>query len=148
MPPRPAQPTYYQTPLNGADPPGPDDFDADLPLRFMITRGELRWRRTLPFLQWADEVVPRGALITCSTVSFFEIETLLMGIVDITALRAESVIDSSIAVTAVFRILNFIRLQGRFSSPCPSYEYFIRAVRTSKLNLPPTEQQRPIFGLA
>ena len=123
MPPRPAQPIYYQTPINGADPPGPDDFDADLPLRF--TRGELRWRRTLPFLQWADEVVPRGALITYSTVSFFEIETLILDIVDITALRAESVIDTSIAVTAVFRILNFIRLQGWFNSPCPSYEHFI-----------------------
>ena len=72
-------------------------------------------------------------MITYSTVSFFEIETLLL---NITALHAESIIDASIAITTVFRILNFIRLQGWFNSPCPSYEHFIRAVRANKLNLP------------
>ena len=139
MPPRPALPIFYQTPLNGVDPPGPGDFDADLPLRF--TRGELRWRKIVPFLQWADEAVPRGSLINYSTVSFFEIEALLMDTVDITALRAEYVVDTTLAVSAVFRILNFIRLQGWFSeaSPCSSYEHFIRTVRSNKLTLSPTE---------
>ena len=113
--------------IYGAGPPGPDDFDADLPLRF--TRGELRWRRAPLFLQWADGVVPRGAKVTYaySTASFLiEIETsLMLGIVDMMALRAQSVIGTPIAATAIFRILNFIRLQGWFNSPCPSYEHFI-----------------------
>ena len=137
MPPRPALPIKYQIPTNGANPFGPAHFDADLPLQF--TRAELRWRRALPFLQWADEVVPRGANVAYSTVSFFEIETLLLDIVDMTAsaLRAEAVIDTAIAITAVFRVLNFIRLQGWFNSPIPSCEHFIQVVRANKLHLPP-----------
>ena len=62
-----------------------------------------------------------------------------MDTVDITALSAEYVIDSALAVSAVFRILNFIRLQGWFNSPCPSYEHFIRTVRANKLTLSPME---------
>ena len=67
----------------------------------------------------------------------------MLGIVDMTALRAQSVIDTgrgtSIAVTAIFRILNFIRLQGWFDSPCPSYEHFIRIGRANKQHSPPPD---------
>ena len=64
-----------------------------------FSKGELRWGRLLPFLSlpWADEVVARGAKVAYSTASFFEIESLLLGIADMTALRLESVIDTSIA---------------------------------------------------
>ena len=73
MPPRPAKPIHHETPTNGADPFGPDNFDADLPLRFTRGELELRWRRAPPLLQWADGVAPRGAKATYSTAQFFEI---------------------------------------------------------------------------
>ena len=87
MPPRPALPIKYQIPSHCENPFGPADFDAALPLHF--SKGELRWRRLLPFLPWADGVVARGAKATYSTVSFFEIEGLFLEIADMTALRLE-----------------------------------------------------------
>ena len=122
MPPRPALPTSYRGPTNGTAPSGPQDFDIDLPLNF--SKGELHWRHILPFLPWADGVVAAGARKIHSTVSFFEIEGPLLGVVDITALcpgmRKVVAIDTSFAVSAVFRILNYIRLQGWFPSPSSS----------------------------
>ena len=103
----------------------------------LFTRAGLRWRGASPFLQWADGVAPRGAKVTYSTVPFFEIETLLLDIVDMTALRAAGVVDTAIAATAAFRALNFIRLQGWFNSRIPSCEHFIRVVRANKPHLPP-----------
>ena len=87
MPPRPALPIKYQVPTNGANPFGPADIDFDTYLPLQFAKAELRWCKRPPPLQWADEVAPRGAKITCSAVPFFEIETLLLGIVDTTALR-------------------------------------------------------------
>ena len=141
MPSRPALPVEYQIPTNGTNPLtfGPADFDAALDLPLHFSKGELRWRRLLPFLPWADEVVARGARITYSTVSFFEIEGLLLEIADMTALRLETAIDTSIAVSAVFRIMNYIRLQGWFPSPSSSCEHFIQVVREHKLQMPPIE---------
>ena len=136
MPPRPALSISYQNPTNGAAPFGPPDFDIDLPLNF--SKGELRWRHLLPFLPWADEVVAAGARKTYSTVFFFEIEGLLLEVVDMTALRLSKVVDTSFAVT-VFRILNYIRLQGWFPSPSSSCEHFIQVIRKHKLQLTPTE---------
>ena len=46
---------------------------------------------------------------------------------------------SSIAVTAVFRIMNFIRLQGWFPIPSLSCEHFIQVAREHKQGLPPSE---------
>ena len=57
------------------------------------------------------------------------------------ALRAEAVIDTATAVTAVisFRVLNFefIRLQGRFGPPISPCAHLVQVVRASKLHLPP-----------
>ena len=65
--------------------------------------------------------------------------------VDITALCPGKVVDTSLAVSAIFRILNCIRLQGWFPSPSSSCEHFIQVVRERKLQLMPTE--RAIFTI-
>ena len=108
MPPRPARVIHLQVPTNGANPFGPADFDVDLPLRF--NRAEFLWRDHLPFLPWADELVAQGARPSYTTISFFEIENLMLEFVDMTALRAKRLIDTPFSVDAVFRVFNFMRL--------------------------------------
>ena len=96
MPPRPVRSIHLQIPTNGSNPFTPVDFDIDLPLAF--TRAEFLWRDYLPFLPLADELVARGARPSYSTISFFEIESLLLEFVDMTALRAEKVTDATQAL--------------------------------------------------
>ena len=141
MPPRPALPTPYQAPANGANLFGPEDSDAALPLRFSKGELVLRWRRLLPFLPWAGGVAAGGAGITNSTFPFFDIEGPLLGIDDMTALRLEKAIDTAFAMTAVFRdrIMNYIRLHVWFPSPSSSCGHFLQAVRKHKLQMTPVE---------
>ena len=137
MPPRPARAIQIQVPTNGANPCTPADFDRELPLRF--TRAEAIWRDLLPFLPWADELVARGSRPSYSSISFFDIEGLLLEFVDMTALRAERLIDVTFSVEAVFRVFNFMRLNNFVESPCSSRAHFINIVRAAKLQLSAAE---------
>jgi hypothetical protein len=133
MPPRPARAIQIQVPTNGANPCTPADFDRELPLRF--TRAESIWRDLLPFLPWADELVARGSRPSYSAISFFEIEGLMLDFVDMTALRAERLIEVTFSVEAVFRVFNFMRLNNFVDSPCSSKAHFTATVRAAKLQL-------------
>ena len=137
MPPRPVRSIHLQIPTNGANPFEPADFDIDLPLAF--TRAEFIWRDYLPFLPWADDLVARGARPSYSTISFFEIESLLLEFVDMTALRAAKVIDATLSIETVFRIFNFMRINNFIGSQCSSRAHFISMVQAAKLQLSPTD---------
>ena len=134
---------YSLVPTNGANPFTPADFDIDLPLRF--TRAEVIWRDHLPFLPWADELVARGARPSYYTISFFEIESLLLEFVDMTALVLCAVrvmiIDAALsaAVDAVFRIMNFMRINNFVDSQCSSRAHFISIAHAAKLQLSPID---------
>ena len=93
MPPRPAGAIQKQVPANCTNPRRPTDFDRELPLRFTKAELIMIWRDHLPFLPWADEVVARGYRPSYSSISFFEIEGLMLDLVDMTALRTERLID-------------------------------------------------------
>ena len=107
MPPQPARAIQIQVPTNGANPCTPADFDRELPLRF--TRAESIWRDLLPFLPWADELVARGSRPSYSSISFFEIEGLVLEFVDMTALRAERLIDVTFSVEELHEAQQFRR---------------------------------------
>ena len=107
------------------------------------------WRDHLLFLPRADELVARGTgarsrsrpSYVYSTISFFEIESPLLGFVDMTALRAVRAIDATLSIDTVFRIFNFMRINNFVGSPCSSRAHFISMVHAAKLvlQLSPTD---------
>ena len=55
-------------------------FDAHLAV--VVCGPTYRWRSLLPFLPWADEVVAAGVSPSSATISYFELEALLLILLD------------------------------------------------------------------
>ena len=84
MPPRPRLANIqYAVQTDGVTPVLPANFDAHLTL--VVSGPAYRWRSLLPFLPWADEAVAAGVSLSSATISYFELEALLLILLDFLA---------------------------------------------------------------
>ena len=81
MPPRPRQGDItFAVQTDGVTPAMPVNFDKHCPV--VVSSAAYRWRALLPFLPWADEIVAPGLSPSSATISYFELEALLLIVLD------------------------------------------------------------------
>ena len=82
-------------------------FDAHLAV--VVCGPTYRWRSLLPFLPWADEVVAAGVSPSSATISYFELEALLLILLDFQPTgEAYSPIDTGFKLDFINRVLRVL----------------------------------------
>ena len=108
MPPRPrAENIQYAVKTDGVTPVRPANFDAHLAV--VVSGATFRWKSLLPFLPWADEVVAAGVSPSSATISYFELEALLLILLGFRpGAETYSPIDAGLELDFIDRVLRVL----------------------------------------
>ena len=128
MPPRPRLANIqYAVQTDGVTPVLPANFDAHLTV--VVSGPAYRWRSLLPFLPWADEVVAAGVSPSSATISYFELEALLLILLDFQpTASAHSPIDTGLKPDFMDRVLRMLAQADIITRPMVDEEAFFGVV--------------------
>ena len=117
---------------DGANPGGPADFGAALPLPLLDLFSKLKG---ISKPSMAPAVPLLAEVLLMAPPSTFTTGGPLPDIANTAALRLETATDTSTTVTAAFRSRNYIMLRGRLPSSFSSCKHFIQAALGHRLQM-------------
>ena len=128
MPPRPRQgDIVFAVQTDGVTPVMPANFDKHCPV--VVSRSAYRWRSLLPFLPWVDEVVAPGSLPSSATISYFELESLLLIVLDFRpGAEDKQPIDTYFKLDFMARVLRPIAMSNIINVPIKDEAAFYATV--------------------
>ena len=128
MPPRPRQDDIaFAVQTDGVTPVMPVNLDKHCPV--VVSRAAYRWRALLPFLPWVDELVAPGLSPSSATISYFELEALLLIVLDFqTGAEDKQPIDTYLKLDFMARVLRHIATANIINVPVKDEAAFYNTV--------------------
>ena len=128
MPPRPRQDDIaFAIQTDGVTPVMPVNLDKHCPV--VVSRAAYRWRALLPFLPWVDELVAPGLSPSSATISYFELEALLLIVLDFQpGAEDKQPIDTYLKLDFMARVLRHIATANIINVPVKDEAAFYNTV--------------------